>query len=488
MNPHPNARILYLDDNADWRKQIGGLLRENGYTVEDYSATDDVRKAFKSQTSFDLAVLDMRLDETDGNDETGLELAFELRDKFDLTLPVIILSSYSTNNKRFKRLSRYPYRFQFLEKGNVSSSDSNGLLPCIKATLPMPISPTIQYDNFDLLIGWHPDGVRIHVLNSPQGNCEEIISEFHRSIYSIDIDNISSIAGLDEEIGSHLLYQCAKEVWLACLAGVKPDEQGLRIRIRMHDDDLVQIPWEMAKISGKWPALNPTTPMVRYISATRKFGSIPVQGKLRILGLVGEPHLFPNDTPLDLESEKKLLKSALDPLIKRGQVQLEWLERMEILDKLQNTLRRWKPHVIHYLGHGLYDDIEKKSGLLLGHTDDGPQNLGSQELGMLLEGSTVRFALFNACQTGHPLGGVALELVKTCIPAALGMQAEIPDDVAIDFARTFYQSLADFLPIEVAATEGRRRLATKLGMDDPRWALPVLYMHADDGRLFTRTS
>lgn len=93
---HPMAekhyRILVVDDIADWRKTLSGLLCEVGYKV-------DVADSFKSAVTllrskkFDLAITDVRLDETDEINIQGLDLASEIKRHWT-SIKIIIITGY----------------------------------------------------------------------------------------------------------------------------------------------------------------------------------------------------------------------------------------------------------------------------------------------------------------------------------------------------------------------------------------------------------
>lgn len=82
-------RILVVDDLDDWRKTLGGLLREEGYKVDAASSYDTALKMLRSH-KFDLAILDVRLDETDENNTQGLDLASEIKQRWSSTKTIII--------------------------------------------------------------------------------------------------------------------------------------------------------------------------------------------------------------------------------------------------------------------------------------------------------------------------------------------------------------------------------------------------------------
>jgi hypothetical protein len=268
------------------------------------------------------------------------------------------------------------------------------------------------------------------------------------------------------------------------VAVAKTKERGLRILLRISDDELGRVAWEMANVSGHWPSLDPLTPMVRYVNTNRPDLRQPPLDQLRILGLIGGSQATINDPPLDLMKEKKLLHRALDTFIQTGQIRMHWLEGPSILDDLRKALRTWQPHVIHFIGHGYEDSQGIGLGLFTEDVDGNTIPISTDALKILLHNTSVRFAFLNACGTGNPIIGIAQELVKTCLPAALGMHADIPDHAAIEFSRSFYEALAELMPVDVAMTEGRIRLATMPNADRLIWAIPTLYMHARDGHLF----
>lgn len=104
----------------------------------------------------------------------------------------------------------------------------------------------------------------------------------------------------------------------------------------------------------------------------------------------------------------------------------------------------------------------------------------------------VRFVFLNACLTGqnapdHPLSALAPQLLQAGVPAVLAMQFEIRDDVATEFAHFLYEA---FLTgscagiIDAAVTNARAHLYV-LNHDEVGFVTPVVWLNADDGRIFT---
>lgn len=87
-------RILVVDDLPDWRVVLSGLLVDEGYIVQ--TADSRVRALGLLRTDrFDLAVLDLRLDETDEDNAEGLDLAAEIKQHWP-AVKVVIMTGYST--------------------------------------------------------------------------------------------------------------------------------------------------------------------------------------------------------------------------------------------------------------------------------------------------------------------------------------------------------------------------------------------------------
>ncbi len=89
-----NHRILVVDDLPDWRSTIGGLLEDEGYEVQVAGSSPQALELLESNC-FDLAVLDIRLDETDEGNTEGLNLASEIKKRWP-GVKIVIITGYGT--------------------------------------------------------------------------------------------------------------------------------------------------------------------------------------------------------------------------------------------------------------------------------------------------------------------------------------------------------------------------------------------------------
>jgi len=87
-------KILVVDDLSDWRTTLRGLLEDAGYDVQ---VADSLPAALTLLEAghFDLAVLDIRLDETDEGNTEGLTLAAEIKQHWPAT-KIVIITGYDT--------------------------------------------------------------------------------------------------------------------------------------------------------------------------------------------------------------------------------------------------------------------------------------------------------------------------------------------------------------------------------------------------------
>ncbi len=358
-------------------------------------------------------------------------------------------------------------------------------LPIVRPAPSQAQSPFKNYRNFDLELASAGGWIEARVLRSSEGESEEAVARLEGP--TPRLDGIDSLAGIDEEIGYRLLPGRVAERWAAALATAQNAGEGLRLRLFLRDEEAAAIPWEAAKIGERRPGLRLQTPLVRYVNAERKTDALRVNGPLRLLVVLG-PSAEIGLEPLESNRERASLEDALGELQATGRVQLHWLEGTAVSrDGLQDRLRRVQPHLLHFVGHGEYDETTRLGTLAFARDRGGVVEadwVNTEELSILFDGLNIRFGLFNACQTGRGAGGVAHALVRSSLPAALGMQADVPDSAAIAFAGGFYRALADRWPVDVAVVEARKSVQNAVGLAAPWWALPVLYMRSEDGKLF----
>jgi CHAT domain-containing protein len=242
------------------------------------------------------------------------------------------------------------------------------------------------------------------------------------------------------------------------------------------------LPWEYCFDKDMdFLALNRDLPLVRYIEQPFIPDNILAPRPARVLLASAGPS---DMGAVDAAGEAKHIHHELQPLVDRGELEIQHLNPAT-LDDLQTELVRFRPHILHFIGHGTFDVDQGRGALILERKDGTSHPVSSRQLGRLLQGTEVKVIILNACKTAshnenNAFMGLAPALVRAEVPAVIAMQFAMPDDTAARFARQIYHFLALGLPLDRAITEARINLYT---YDDENifWAIPVLFMRAEDG-------
>ena len=362
----------------------------------------------------------------------------------------------------------------------------------------------MNYQNFDLLIDRSGENLRAQVLNSPAGQAtaefvlpfsEDKLENFllklggrtrRGTTRRVETQEMSAAKTFGAALFSAVFSGDVKACFRSSFDEARRQNTGLRLRLRLADPSVVDLPWEYLynPAVNRFLALSIHTPLVRYMDLPERIQPISVTPPIRVLVMISSPTDFPT---LDVEAEWTRLNEALADLVGRNQIAIERLDDAT-LETLQRRLRRERYHIFHFIGHGEFDDNAQEGVLILEGDKGRGHKVSSQSLGMMLhDHETLRVAILNACEGARtsrtdPFAGSAQSLVQQGIPAVIAMQFEIADDVASRFAHEFYGALADGYPIDASLTEARKSIFA--ARHEVEWGTPVLYMRSPDGRIF----
>jgi DNA-binding NtrC family response regulator len=115
------GKILIVEDFADWRELLEGLLQREGHQVEAVATLQDARDCIERTKDLDLAILDIRLVETDEANEDGMRLLGELREHQPFTR-VIMITGHGTMETQRKAFREFQ-AFDFFRKEQFDSQD-----------------------------------------------------------------------------------------------------------------------------------------------------------------------------------------------------------------------------------------------------------------------------------------------------------------------------------------------------------------------------
>jgi len=269
-------------------------------------------------------------------------------------------------------------------------------------------------------------------------------------------------------------------------------QRGLRIKLHIDPEDpslaqLASLPWEFLYRKEKREFLNLSrfTPIIRYLDVQSPYTPLSLEPPLRILVVISDPADYER---LDLDRERELIETSW---AKHEGVQVEFMEEATVL-ALQDRLTNKPYHVLHYMGHGGFDEHRGRGVLVMEDEDGQGAIVDGNTLGILLRDiPTMRLAFINACETARvtkekgldPFAGVAAAMVMVGIPAVVAMQFPVSDRAAITFSQKFYPLLARGEPVDAAVAEGRRSICLA-NSGTMEWGTPVLFLRAPKGVIF----
>lgn len=359
------------------------------------------------------------------------------------------------------------------------------------------------YLDFDLMIEKVADNYRARVLNSPSG---QSLIEFSLPFQALELENFFLRIGRPrrttrrletqeteaiKEFGTKLFSTIFKEglmqCWHSSLDEVGRRGAGLRVRLRLRDvPELMDLPWEYLYNPdvNRFLALSVESPIIRFIDLPEAIRPLKITSPVRILIVISSPK---NYAQLDLQQEVEKIRNALGDLVKRKQIEIDFLQHPTQPSLLQK-LRHGGYHILHFVGHGGYDARAQDGVLILEDEAANGHPVSGNRLGMLLhDEKTLRLVVLNACEgartsASDPFAGVAQALIQQGIPAVIAMQFEITDQAAIAFSQSFYTTLAEGVPVDASLTEARKAIFAE--GNDVEWGTPVLYLRAADGKIF----
>jgi len=262
--------------------------------------------------------------------------------------------------------------------------------------------------------------------------------------------------------------------------------KGLRLRLRIQAPDLAALPWEyLMDAAFNAVTLSKQTPIVRHVEVPIAARRLKLKPPIRVLGMIGCHEC------LDVKAEQALMGQAIEHLSSNGVMTLDWVKGHTWRD-LETALRDGSYHIFHFIGHGGFDEASGKGKLLLEAEpgqNQGPYMLDADDLArMLTDHGSIRLAVLNSCEGARAsqtslFSSTGAILASSGVPGVVSMQYEISDKAALEFSRTFYDSMSAGMPVEFAVSEARHSIEMTM-KETVEWGTPVLHLRSGDGVLF----
>jgi tetratricopeptide (TPR) repeat protein len=289
-------------------------------------------------------------------------------------------------------------------------------------------------------------------------------------------------AGAQRALGKQLFDLWLAPSWKKINAAVPVGSLPFLV-IASEIPEILNLPWELLlPPDSDFLGIIPLFRIRRFPSSARQMASFTGVLRARPLRLLFMA-CSPLDQPtLDYEREEEALFRAI-----YGQdVAFDSCD-LGTFEELKEKVSEFLPHIVHLTGHGA---VLNGQGRFAFEKEDGTTDLvPSEELRRFLAGSGVQCVFVSGCQSGkaprEALSGICQSLVGAEVPLAVGWAASIADDLATNFARTFYKTLIKAQPVDrslLLARQEAQKACEKLG--DPSWTLPVIYAATNQIQIF----
>ena len=280
---------------------------------------------------------------------------------------------------------------------------------------------------------------------------------------------VRELKNLGSLIFSHLLPQAARDKLRSA--------EGVNLYLRL-DDQLVQIPWELAFDGQHFLGMKFRVgrQVITHHKVTQTVPVRPSSGALRML-VISDP----SETLKNVSRESEQLCDILDR-IPGLQVRLlggRGVKRIPLLAALRES------DIVHFAGHSQFDEKNpENSGWLL---HDG--FLSASEISKLDQAPLLVFS--NSCQAGATKNwqsdylyegeafGLGSAFLLAGVPNYIGTFCVVHDEETRFLAVDFYHRIARGSTIGQALLEARLSTAEEMGLDRLTWASYMLYGDPD---------
>jgi hypothetical protein len=237
-------------------------------------------------------------------------------------------------------------------------------------------------------------------------------------------------------------------------------------------------PWELAFDPARRTFL--ATSDVNFVRNV--FTAVPTEvrsrrrDRLRILVATAEPR---GTAPIAAREEATLVRRGFRPLVDAGLASVSVLPRVTP-EALHRRLTREAVDVLHYVGHGSYDETAREGCLFLEDGKGRPKPVDAAAFRQIVGRRGTDLVFLNACETGRGgrvdfNRGLGPALVAAGVPAVVANQYAVLDAAATSFARELYAGLAQGRRLGEAAREARVAVGHTVGAGALDWAVPVLF-------------
>jgi len=302
------------------------------------------------------------------------------------------------------------------------------------------------------------------------------------------VASLDKLRDFGERLFTTILPPQMENTLVNCLGEANSLGKSLRIHIDLtRAPGLAVVPWEalFRRVSDDFLGIDDRTPIVRRLPANTSRPPLkPLDGTIRLLIIIAVPR-----KDLDAGMEIANLQATVRNAAARSDVRIE----VEVLTgatrgALEAMLERFRPDIIHFIGHGGFAPSPTPGHPGSGHIflireDDANayDRVDSDDFRDIVAAVRPLLVVLNTCEGGTAdavdrYGGTAQNLIRRAIPYVVAMQFPISDTAALAFSRYFYERLFEGGSVDAAVTRGRAAIRNRPDEETQvELITPVLY-------------
>jgi hypothetical protein len=301
---------------------------------------------------------------------------------------------------------------------------------------------------------------------------------------------VTAQSSLVREVGERLFNSLFADDLMSILRGsfelAYQQRVALHLRLTLPDrGSLLTLPWEYLfdPARHEFLSLSPHSPLSRYVDRRHQIRPLNVESPLRVLVVIANADGL---EPVDVRQEWIKLIDTIDYLGMDDRLVVERLEKPTLFE-LQKRLRQRPCHILHLIGHAVYNETAQDGRLVLEDEVGRGRMMSGQHLGQFLRDHyATRLVILQSCDPTldryNPMGLVAQNIVQRGVPAAVVLPYYMPDSFSLAFLHDLYANIAEMKPVDLAVVEARRALAGEAS--NVLWGLPWLLARTTSGQVF----
>jgi CheY-like chemotaxis protein len=496
-----NEPILVVDDIEDWRDTVSGLLEEEGYLVKTASSMEEALTLLET-VSFCLAVLDVRLDESDEGNRDGLELMHKINRLYP-TVRVIILTGYADVAMVQEALqpdeTGTSAAFGFIQKTEMedlldsirrAAKRPPKFVPSQECEITLTLTPgerlsvrargdigfadtstqslTLRPDEFAY---WADEGrlnPRLH---------RALVKRTGKDLYKLLFEDHPSM----QRVYQLALGRTSKKQYLHIVFETNRDLLSLPVEF-LHSEDhseyLVLLHPFIRQIQGVTTRKSP-------ITAGFIHGLVDSGKKIRVL-------ILTSNTEPSIPLIDEMAADLRDLLLGVPWIDLTYVDSDHATAaRAAKLLRRCEYHIVHYIGHGMFEEgSPEKSHLVFWkkkNRSGGVERIFGNRLRLLLQDGETSLFHLTCCQGTQSGGlsdlveddylGIADSIIKAGVPSVLGYRWPVCAMRAKEMVEAFYKEFLKCGSPQFALLHARKELAMQ-DKDDLTWLSPMLIIQS----------